>query len=237
MEIQGLVAFITGASRGIGRAIAKALAKEGCHVALAARNAELLEETARLCRSYGVEVLTFPFEITDTHALQQAIESCVHQLGSLNILINNAGIHVNGSVRDASLEQWDHLLDVNLKSVIHATHYALPYLEQSSQGSLIYISSTAGKVNFPEESIYCASKHGLMSFVGSIFEEVRQKNIKVCAICPGFVNTEMAQGRHLDPMKMIQPEDVAHTVVFVLKFPQTGCPTEITIRPQHSPYL
>jgi NAD(P)-dependent dehydrogenase (short-subunit alcohol dehydrogenase family) len=103
--------------------------------------------------------------------------------------------------------------------------------------AIINIASISGKMSFGGAAVYAASKHALVGFTGSLYEDVREAGIKVCAICPGFVNTGMAsRNPDLDPSRMIQPEDVARAVLFVACFPETGCPTEIVIRPQRSPY-
>ena len=121
--------------------------------------------------------------------------------------------------------------------MIHLTRHALPHIQKQSAGGIINIASVAGKMTHKKGGIYTATKHGVIGFTGSLYEDVRELNIKVCAICPGFVNTDMVRNTKLDSSKMIQPEDIARTILFVLKFPDTGCPTEITVRPQQSPYI
>ncbi len=230
------VALITGASRGIGRAIALALAREGVHVALTARSSEALEETVMLCGEQGINALSIIADLSHAEETARIVGTTVAELGGIDILINNAGVFGHGAAHDADLEQWDRGIDINLRSLVHLTRHALPHIEKNRHGAVINIASISGKMSHPNAGIYCATKHAVVGFSGSVFEDVREKGIKVCAICPGFVNTDMVAGRGLVPEKAIQPEDIARTVLFVLRFPDTGCPTEIIVRPQRSPY-
>ncbi len=235
--LHGKVAFITGASRGIGRAVAMRLAGAGCNVALVARGAESLAETEALCRALGVKTLTFAIDVADSDLVANAVKTTIQCLGDLHILVNNAGVMVQSSADTADLSDWERIIRVNLTAVMHTTRHALPWIEKAGGGSVIFIASLSGKTSHKGSAAYCASKHGVIGFAGSVFEDVREKGIKVSAICPGFVNTDMITGRNLDPEKMIQPEDVADAVLFVATFPATGCPTEIVIRPQRTPYI
>lgn len=237
--LAGHVALVTGASKGIGRAIAVALAKEGAHVGLMGRDQKQLDETAKQCKDFGVDALTVSFDLGgDLSALRSIVGRVVEGLGGLSILVNNAGVFAGGVVGDVSLDQWDKALNTNLRSVMHLTRWALPAIAKSKDGAIINISSIAGKLTSGNAAAYCASKHGVVGFSGALFEDVRDRNIKVCCICPGFVNTPMVNHiRNLDPSKMIQVEDVAKTVLFVLSFPNTGCPTEIILRPQLNPVI
>lgn len=234
-DIRGEVALITGASRGTGRAIALALAKAGCHVALLARQLAELEQTASLCQEYGVKTLCLPLDITDKDALKEAFETCINELGALHTLVNNAGVSGSGDLASSSIDEWEWTLDVNLRAAMNATYFALPHIQQQTHGAIIYIASIAGKTGVAGASSYSASKHGVLGFASSVFEEIRDANIKVCAICPGYVNTEMVASDNLDPARMIQPEDIAQAACFVVQFPTNTCPTEIVLRPQRDP--
>ncbi len=237
-DIRGRVACITGAGRGIGRAIAVGLAEEGCHVALLARREEEVAETARLCRERAVRALPLPTDVTDAEALAAAIERCVEELGGLNVLVNNAGIFDWASADEADPDVWDHLIDVNLKSAMHATRLALPHIKRGGPGAVVFIASMAGKAAFGMNAAYVASKHGMVGFAGSVFQDVRDHDIKVCAVCPGLVNAGAARRMDVPPGKFeefIQPEDVAEAVRFVVTSPSTVCPTEILLNPQKTP--
>jgi NADP-dependent 3-hydroxy acid dehydrogenase YdfG len=230
------VALITGASRGIGKAVALSLAKAGVGVALVSRNAEALEETAQACRESGNPTLVLPCDLEDTASIQQLVSETTAKLGGLNILINNAGVNAGGAADNGDLETWDLAIDINLRALMHLTRHALPEIEKASWGAVINVASMAGRRPFGGASAYCATKHGVVGFTHALFEDVRERNIKVCAVCPGFVATEMTSELGLSSEKMIQPDDVAKAVEFVLSYPDTGCPIEIQIMPQRSPY-
>lgn len=230
------VALITGASRGIGKAVALSLAKAGVGVALVSRSAEALEETAQACRESGSPALVLPCDLEDTGSIQQMVSETTAKLGGLNILINNAGVNAGGAADNGDLETWDLAIDINLRALMHLTRHALPEIEKASWGAVINVASMAGRRPFGGASAYCATKHGVVGFTHALFEDVRERNIKVCAVCPGFVATEMTSELGLSSEKMIQPDDVAKAVDFVLTYPDTGCPIEIQIMPQRSPY-
>ncbi len=233
--LSGQVALITGASSGIGRAIAEELAKHGADVALLARRKDALEESARICASYEVRTLVLPCDLRDRAALNEAVEKCASDLGGINILINNAGIMHGGVTQDLDLDHFDQVMDVNISAPVAITRYALPHILKHPRGAVIQIASVAGKMSFRGGAMYCASKHALVGFSNALFEDVRENGIKVCAICPGYVNTPMMDGRTLQVEKMIQSEDIAKAVLFAVRYPDTGCPTEIYLRPQRSP--
>ncbi|NIR32741.1 MAG: SDR family oxidoreductase [Gammaproteobacteria bacterium] len=230
------VAIVTGASRGIGRAVAHRLAERGTHVALVARSEDALEEVAKECRERGVRAFSVAADLSDPAATGSIVERTVRGLGAVHFLVNNAGIFGGGAADAADLSRWDRTIDVNLRSLMHLTRRALPEMEKHPRGAVVNIASISGKQSHAGAGDYCATKHGVIGFSGSVFEDVRERGIKVCAICPGFVATDMVAGERLRREKMIQPDDVAETVLFVLGFPDTGCPVEIVLRPQRSPY-
>lgn len=231
-ELKGKVALITGASRGIGRSTAIKLAENQMKLALVARNEKGLQETQKLCEEAGGEAKIFPFDLSKTDNIHQLVEDVYKKFHSLSVLINNAGIYTRGKSDSCNLEEWDQVIDINLRSIIHLNRHALPHVEKNDWGAIINISSIAGKMSHRGAGIYCTSKHGLMGYSGCLFEDVRDKNIKVTAICPGYVNTDMPSGK-LDFNKMIQPDDIAETILYILQLPLTACPTEIIIRPQN----
>jgi NADP-dependent 3-hydroxy acid dehydrogenase YdfG len=235
------VAFVTGASRGIGRATAVALAREGCDLALASRSPGALEATASQCREHGAEALTIETDVRDREGVQASIEYAVEQLGGLEILVNNAGTSVSEPIDRANLDDWEATIETNVLGAMYATRFAAPHLKMSradgQRSAIVNIASVAGEMSFPGGGAYCASKHGLVGLSGSMFEDLREEGIKVTAIKPGFVDTEFVEGEGLNREKMIQPEDVAETAIFVVKHPETACPTEILLRPQRTPYV
>ncbi len=221
----------------MGRAIATMLAREGCAVALVARSAGALRDTQTLCEAHGVRALALPMDLADTVALAAAIEQTVRHLGGLNILVNSAGMHQFGSAVDADLAAWDKMLDVNLRAVMHATRLAMPHIVQGTQqgkrGACVFISSLGGKFSAATNAGYAATKHALTGFGGSVFEDVRDHNVKVCTIYPGWTNTGLLAD-WLQPGDAIQPDDVAEAVRYVIASPSTVCPTEIVLQPQSS---
>ena len=157
------------------------------------------------------------------------------RFGRLDVLVNNAGVYVGGSIESIDLSEADKSLRTNLFSAMQLTQFCAPHLKAQKSGAIIFVSSVAGQMSFSGGSAYCSSKFGMRGLSGAVFEDLREYGIKVCSICPGYVNTGMPSG-NLDSAKMIQPEDIAKTVGFIVDFPQTGCPTEITILPQRNPY-
>lgn len=227
---------ITGVSRGIGKSCALSLANSNSHLVLISRSEKELNELALQCRNLGAKTTIIAIDLVDMHAVRAAIENLHHNIGAINILINNAGIWVEESFEQGDMDIWDDALDVNLKSAIHLTRYCL--ISMPEGGSIIFIGSTASRRTYGGGTNYCATKFGLLGFAGALFEDIRERGIKVCSILPSVVNTDMH--RH-DPTfvseKMIQAEDVAKTIQFVLSMPNNVCPTEITLMPQKNPRI
>ncbi|MCM3268650.1 3-ketoacyl-ACP reductase [Paenibacillus elgii] len=223
MELKNRTAIITGAGKGIGKAIAVQLAKEGVHLGLTARTSSDLESLrTELESAYGVKVYTVSADIAKRGAAEQAIGSLIGSLGSLDILINNAGIAQFGTVADMEPELWESIIQTNLMGTYYVTRAALPTLLAQASGSIINISSTAGERGFATGSAYCASKHAVMGFTEALMQEVRKSNIRVTALTPSTVNTELAANAGLkigDEDRMMQPEDIADLVLATLKLP------------------
>lgn len=224
-------AIVTGAGRGIGRAIALRLASDGLDLALIGRNETHLAEVRAQCRDRSVRCEMFPFDLAQVPGIGALVEGVHRTFGRLDAVVNNAGVYAGGKGDGADLGAWDTALDINLRAVVHLNRYALPYIEQQGGGSIIHISSISGRMTHAGGGSYCATKHGLMGYSGSLFEDVREKGVKVCAICPGFVATDMPNAA-LGRDRMIRPEAIADAVAFVMNFDASGCPTEIVIRPQ-----
>lgn len=235
--LEGHVALVTGASRGIGRAVALMLAQAGCNVALLARHVEALRDTQSACEALGAQALPLAVDLAERSMVAAAIDACVEAFGGLNVLVNNAGIHQFASALDADLDLWDRMVDVNLRAAMHATRLALPHIvagaRSGRRGGVLFISSLGGKFTAPTNAGYAATKHALTGFSGSVFEDVRDAGVKVCTIYPGWTNTGLLAD-WLKPEEVIQPEDVAEAVRFVLAAATTVCPTEIVLQPQSS---
>ncbi|HEX6801948.1 MAG TPA: SDR family NAD(P)-dependent oxidoreductase [Candidatus Binatia bacterium] len=231
--IDGKVALVTGAGRGIGRAIAIALAKAGCEVVITARSLDQLLDVQKAIDAVKGMALPIQADLTRDDDLQRLVQSC----GAIDFLINNAGWGKRAPVVRAKIEDWDQTFRLNLRAPMILAQKLLPAMIEKGAGAVINIGSVSGKSGEADGAAYSASKFGLIGFTQSLFEEVRENGIKVSVILPGFVDTPMIPPvKHLDRSKMIQAEDVAQAVLYVLNAPPTACPAEITIRPQRTPH-
>jgi 3-oxoacyl-[acyl-carrier protein] reductase len=236
VSIRDHVALITGASRGIGKACALALAAEGCKLMLTARDPLNLALVTAQCCALGVDVEATQADLRDAVLLAEVVDDAVRRFGQLDILVNNAGVCYEVAAEAAEIEQWDEMLDVNLRAPMHLTRLALPHVLQSAaagrRGALIFIASTSALRTYKGGSGYCATKFGLLGFARGVYDDVAARGVKVCSICPGWVNTDMAQGSGIDPASMLQPEEVAQAVLQAATWPDTGCPRELHLYPQ-----
>ncbi len=237
MNLTNKTALITGASQGIGKTIAINFAKEKINLALVGRNELKLSEVAKECEKFNVKVKVYAIDLAEVEKIGELVEKVKTEFSKLDILVNNAGTYADGNPFDSDLKKWDYALNVNFRSVYYLTNQLLPLIAAQDGGAIINIASVAGQMSYKGGEIYCATNHALRSYSNCLFESVREKNIKVTCLCPGYVNTNMGRGEKLDENKMIQPEDIASTVNWFLKLPATACPTEITIRPQKTPNL
>ncbi len=236
--LAGKVAIVTGASRGIGKAISILLAQSGSRVVLAARSEPQLKSVSEEISGQNGEALVIPTDLTVDKEMERLVQQTLKEWGSVDVLINNAGSGKVAPVVKAKVSDWDETFRVNLRAPMILSKLVLPTMIERGEGSIINIPSVSGKSGQANGSAYSASKFGLMGFTQSLYEEVRNYGIRVSAICPGFVDTPMIpQMRRMDRSKMIRPEDIAQTVLFVLTSPPTACPVEITVRPQRTPFV
>ena len=234
IALEGRKALIVGAYGGMGRAVALALAGEGVSCALMGRDGERLADVARGCAEAGTAAFPVMCDIARTETIGPAVHEAIGRLSGLNFLVNCAGRHQRSSGDEGDLDAWDSVLDVNLRATYHLARHALPEINRAPGGAVVKIGSIAS--SYPGAGAHLATTRGLEGYMDALFEDVRHHGTKVCVIRPGFVNTSLAVSDRLDPARMIQPADIAAAVIFVLRMPQTACPTEITIRPQRSPY-
>lgn len=227
------VAVVTGASRGIGECIVGTLDNLGYRCALVSRTKE---DLVRVKESLKGDHVVFPADLSDLDSLAPLVDRIVKEMGRLDVLVNNAGIGGFGAVNEADVKSWHDTLHVNTLALMYLTRFASPHLLKSDRPAIVNTASVAGQMVMKGGGGYCASKHAALAFSHATFEDLRDHGVKVCAICPGFVNTDLPGGDNVDRQLMIQPADIAYTVRFILEFPKTGCPTEITIRPQRNPY-
>lgn len=228
-------AIIVGASGGIGTAVAIALAREGISSALIGRNPEKLTENAKACIEAGEYAFPIICDISKSETISEAVTESIDKLGGLNFLVNCAGASIHSKLHEADLDDCDAIIDTNLKAHYYFARHCLPEINRQPGGAIIKI----GSVNAPysRANTYTASNEGLRAYAEVLFEDVREFGTKVCTIQPGYVNTELVRSDKLNPDFMIQPEDIAQTVLYVLSMAGTACPTEISILPQRSPYL
>ncbi|HEX9657916.1 MAG TPA: SDR family NAD(P)-dependent oxidoreductase [Bacteroidota bacterium] len=229
-QLEDQVAIVTGASKGIGKAIAYALCGAGAKVALAARSKRDLKTAEEELRVQKFEVMAVPTDITDAGAVKSLVETTVKKFGKVDILVNNAGIGTFAKVEEMAIEEFDAMWNVNVRGVILATKAVLPTMISARSGKIVNIASLAGKNWLKGGAGYAATKWALRGFSGSLMLEVRDRNIKVMTVFPGSVNTEFSSTTSGRP-HIPQPEDVASAVVFALTSPQRALFSEIDLRP------
>jgi 3-oxoacyl-[acyl-carrier protein] reductase len=232
-SIRGKVALVTGGSRGIGLAIARALAAEGVQVAVTGRSAAHLSAARPKIEAAGPGgVETLQADVRRYDEVKKAIEATVARFGGLDFLINNAGIGIFSDVASMTPAQWSELVDTNLTGVFNACHGALPHLRQRGGGFIINISSLAGKNPFAQGAAYCASKAGLNAFSEALMQEVRDDNIRVSYVMPGSVATAFSSGDEAKGADWkIAPEDVGEVVVNLLRHNPRSLPSRVELRP------
>lgn len=213
-------ALITGAGKGIGKAVALALAAEGTNIILLARTKADLEKTAVEVESFGVKAFIVTADISDIKSVNEAVEKALAEFKTIDILINNAGIGKFGKFMDLTPEEFEQIIKVNLMGVYYATRAVLPGMIEQQSGDIVNISSTAGLKGAAATSAYSASKFAVIGLTESLMQEVRKHNIRVTALTPSTVATDMAKDLNLtdgNPDKVMQPEDVAELIVAQLK--------------------
>lgn len=224
LKLQGMNALVTGAGKGIGKAIATALAHQGVNVGLVARSqADVSLLANELHERYGVQTAFATADISEREQVDGAVHAINEQLGFLDILVNNAGIGTFGLLVDMPPEEWERMIRVNLLGTYFVTHAVLPMMIAQQRGNIINISSTSGERGAATTTAYSASKFGIMGMTESLMYEVRKYNIRVTALTPSTVNTELAAKAGLktsDEDWMMQPEDLGELVVDVLQLPQ-----------------
>lgn len=219
-NLKGKTAIITGAGRGIGRATALAFAKEGINLGLIGRTGANLEKVAEEAAEYDVQVTMATANVSDNESVISAVEHIKSELGAIDILINNAGIGKFGKFLELSPEEFKNMIDVNLMGAYYVTRAVLPGMVEQNSGDIINISSTAGERGGAITAAYSASKFGLIGLSDSLMQEVRKHNIRVTALTPSTVATDLAFAENLtdgNPENVMQPEDLADLMVAQLK--------------------
>jgi NAD(P)-dependent dehydrogenase (short-subunit alcohol dehydrogenase family) len=228
-------ALITGGSRGIGYAIARALVADGVRVMITGRDRNVVAaavDTLAAVAADRASVAGEAVDVRDGAAVARNVAATAERFGGLHILINNAGVGAFADVAAMTPEQWSRVIDTNLTGVFHCTHAAIPFIKAAGGGWIISIASLAGRNFFPGGAAYCASKAGLVAFSESLMQEVRADGIRVSVIMPGSVKTEFSgPNTHADDSWKLTADDVAEVVVDLLRHPARSLPSKIEMRP------
>jgi NAD(P)-dependent dehydrogenase (short-subunit alcohol dehydrogenase family) len=232
-----MVAIVTGGSKGIGLAIARALVARGDQVAISARHDA---DLAKAAQELGAKdrVLAVRADVRDAADAQRLVDETVQRFGGLDVLVNNAGVGKFASVADMSVEDWRQVIETNLNGVFYCTHAALPHLRRRGGGYIVNISSLAGKNAFTGGAAYCASKAGLNQFSEALMQEVRHDNIRVSYVMPGSVDTGFGavpgQAESRSSWK-VAPEDVAQVVLDLISLESRALASRVELRPSRPP--
>jgi NAD(P)-dependent dehydrogenase (short-subunit alcohol dehydrogenase family) len=229
------LALVTGGSRGIGRAIALRLASLGAAVAICGRDADALNDVSAQLAGLGGRVFSHVTDVTRPADVHDLVEKTESALGPITILVNNAGIGVFGPAHEKSEEDWDRVLNTNLKSVFLVSKAVAPSMIGRKRGDIINISSLAGVNAFKGGGLYCASKWGLQGLSACMAEDLRGYGIRVSTICPGSIATEFSGTSPKDPAKALSPDDVAHAVETIVTQSPKSFISQLQIRPLSKP--
>jgi NAD(P)-dependent dehydrogenase (short-subunit alcohol dehydrogenase family) len=229
--MNGRTAFITGASRGIGAAVARKLSEQGVRLGLASRSGDDLG----LPDAVGVEC-----DVTSPEQVEGAVGATVERFGAIDILVNNAGVGAYGPYLELDPDFLEQMVDVNLKGTLYAVRSALPHLLRSDAADIVTIASVAGLRGLPNEAVYCASKFGQVGFMRALDHELREYGVRCTNVCPGGVATDFAMGHGRTPdmpelKGMMSGDDVADTVLFVLTRPRKVRMLTVSFRPIDEP--
>lgn len=246
-RLDGTVALVTGASSGIGQAAAASLAARGASVALVARRTDRLEELAGQIRDAGGRAITITADVTDRDQATQAVATTVEELGRLDTVVNNAGVMLLGPIVDAPVEEWDRMVDLNIKGLLYVAHAALPHLLAAAEdgprrvADLVNISSVAGRVARSGSGVYNATKFAVGAFSESLRQEVTGRHVRISLVEPGAVATELASHNRPEvqetlkarfgQMERMESEDIAETIEFIVTRPRRVAVNEVLIRP------
>jgi NAD(P)-dependent dehydrogenase (short-subunit alcohol dehydrogenase family) len=231
--LSGKVALITGGARGLGVAIGQALAEVGAIVILADIRMDLAEQAAKELQAKGMEAIALSLDITNEQQIQTAVQKILDQYGKIDVLVNNAGTDITLSVEELTIEDWDRVMNVNLRAPFVLSKFILPLMKQQGSGHIVNIASTAAKRAWANASAYHASKWGLMGLSHALHVEGRPHGVKVTAVVAGGMRTPFLLDRFpdIDPNVLQDPKNVADTVRYVLMQPAETVISEIMVIP------
>lgn len=234
MNLRGELAVVTGATQGIGRAVALALGRAGAKVAICARNGQNVRATVGSWCAEGIDAIGSACDVGDPAQVERFAAFVVRERGPVRVLVNNAGIARFAPLERLSLEDWDATINTNLRALFLVTRAFLPRMKETGGGAIVNVASLAGRNGFEEGTAYCASKHGVLGFAKALMPEVRKHNIRVITVCPGSVATPLMEHQarfqpHVD--RILRPEDVAEAVLATLTLPDRAMISELDIRP------
>lgn len=213
MSVENKVVIVTGASQGLGRAIAVKYAKNGANVILAARDRKKLEKLEKEINEFYGRAFSIQTDITKEKDVKELINKVYRKFGKIDILINNAGVWIDGPIYEMKTEDWNKVIDVNMKGVFLCSREASKYMIKQESGHIINIASVASKIASKNSTVYCASKFGVFGFSKSLAKDLKDYGIKVTTICPSAIDTDLFKGKpHVSKKMMMRPEKVANVV-------------------------
>jgi len=246
-DLEGTVALVTGANSGIGEATARALAGHGAAVALAARRKDRLDALAAAIEGEGGRVLAIEADVTDRDVAIAAVERTVDDLGRLDTVVNNAGVMLLGPIPDAPVEEWDRMVDLNVKGLLYVAHAALPHLSRAAEdgprrvADLVNVSSVAGRRAAAGAGVYNATKFAVDAFTEALRQEVTASHVRISVVEPGAVATELASHvrqevrdtmmRGLSDIERLEAEDIADAIAYIVTRDRRVAVNEILVRP------
>lgn len=240
--IKDKVVIVTGASSGIGYATALTLSKAGAKVAIGARRTDKLIELENIIKKNGGEIFSQKLDVTNKSDCKSFVDATIKKWGGVDILINNAGLMPLSFVKNLKIDEWDQMIDVNIKGVMYCTAAVIPHMHSKKSGHIINISSVAGRIVFPSGSVYCATKHAVTAFSEGLRQEFSTRsNIRVTCIEPGVVATELTNTitdeslqsfvETSKKMNSLKAEDIANAILFAVEAPSHVNINEVLIRP------
>ncbi|WP_082234059.1 SDR family oxidoreductase [Halobacillus massiliensis] len=242
-KLANKTAVITGASSGIGKAAAHHLAKEGARVVLAARRSERLQELAdEIINHYGVEALVVETDVTKREDVENLVKKTKDSFGSVDYYVNNAGVMLLSFLKNDHIDEWEQMVDVNIKGVLYGIHAALPVMLEQNSGHMINVSSVAGHEVFPSSTVYSATKYAVKALSMGMEKELSGTGVRVTNISPGAVDTEltdhitdgdvveMFKDRKMTPL---HSEDIAEAISYAITQPENVNVNEVIVRPMH----